>query len=62
MFDGNLRSAVDKILDPVGRPIPLKLPGPPLAVTGILILLARAIVIGAICSLDSFFQQEYQMH
>ena len=47
MFDGNLRSAVDKILDPIGSFLyRLKITADALTVTGILIAVAGAIVIG----------------
>ena len=47
MFDGNLRSAVDKILDPIGVFLcRLKVTADALTFTGILIAVAGAIVIG----------------
>ena len=47
MFDGNLRTAVDRILDPIGAFLcRLRVTADALTVTGILIAIAGAIVIG----------------
>ncbi|MCH1512509.1 MAG: CDP-alcohol phosphatidyltransferase family protein [Acidimicrobiales bacterium] len=47
MFDGNLRTAVDRILDPIGAFLcRLRVTADALTVTGILIAVAGAIVIG----------------
>ena len=47
MFDGNLRSAVDKVLDPIGVALwRLKITADALTILGILVAVAGAIVIG----------------
>ena len=47
MFDGNLRSAVDKVLDPIGVVLwRLKITADALTIIGILVAVAGAIVIG----------------
>ena len=47
MFDGNLRSAVDKVLDPIGVILwRLKITADALTILGILVAVAGAIVIG----------------
>lgn len=47
MFDGNLRSAVDKVLDPIGVVLwRLKITADALTILGILVAVAGAIVIG----------------
>ncbi len=47
MFDGNLRSVVDKVLDPIGVVLwRLKISADALTVVGILVAVAGAIVIG----------------
>ena len=47
VFDGNLRSAVDKVLDPIGVVLwRLKITADALTIIGILVAVAGAIVIG----------------